>query len=150
MLIDIGAFLLACSAKSTMSPALTVSAVYAVFAVPGVPALFVLIFLSGCLLLGSKLYSLALHGEGCELLECLAALMHRTTQSLANVMADEAAWVSALRPLVSPYCVSSSTSPPALQATISLHLSSPLASIRLTATSAHARASDTLLLAEEN
>jgi hypothetical protein len=100
-----------------------VSSTPAVPSAPSLPAAPALGSPFGGLPLRSGSSRPALRGEGCELPERLAMPMCSPTQSLADVVAEEAARVPASRPGVGPFCVSSSPSPPAqLQAPVSARL----------------------------
>jgi hypothetical protein len=107
-------------------------------------------FLFGSLPFCSRLSSPALRGKARKLLVRLAIPMRGPAQSLANVVAEEAAQVPASWPAVGLFCVSSLRSPLVLQTPVFARPPSPPASVRLFADGARAHGDNSLFLAGDN
>jgi hypothetical protein len=144
--------LLARLAQSALPTAPSVPAVFSAPAVPSTPSLPAAHALGspfGGLPIHSGSSRLILGGEGRELPDLLAMLMRRPVQSLANIMAEEAARKPASLPSAVPFCVSLSLSAP-LQMPVSSSLSGPSALMRLSAISVSVHSNDSLFLAEDD
>ncbi len=154
------------SAQSTLPAVPSTPAILSAPAVPSVPAVSPALALPtspylpavpalgsafGCLPLRSTLSGSALRSKGHELPERLATPMRSLAQSLADVVAEEAARVPASRSSAGPFRVSSSPSTPQqLQMPVSVRPSSPPAPVRLSAAGACAHGNDSLFLAGDD
>jgi hypothetical protein len=148
----LGAVLLTCSAQSVLPaapPAPAMSSAPAVPTAPSLPAAPALGSPFGSLPLHSESSGTVLHGKGRELPERLATPMHGPAQSLADVVAEETAWVPASRPLAVPFRVSLSPSA-SLQTPVSASPSSPPAPVRWSAAGAPTRNDSSLFLAGDD